>query len=190
MKTLFLIDGNALIHRAYHAIQPMFASSGLQTNAVYGFTSMMLNILEMEHPDYIAIAFDHKGKTFRHESMDTYKATRKKMEDPLREQIEYVHRIADSFNIPKFVIPGYEADDTLVTIAKRVANPDLKVVIVTGDMDILQVVEGNIFVHTLHKGYREHAVYNSQAVFEKYGIEPKQVPDYKGLAGDSSDNLK
>lgn len=189
MQKLVLIDGNTVIHRMYHALPYMENSQGKPTNAIYGFTNILLTILEIEHPEYIAIAFDHKGKSFRHEMDEAYKATREKMDDTLACQLPYIHRIADAFNIPKFIIPGYEADDTLVTLARKHASPDLQAIIVSEDMDLLQAVNKHIVLHTLKKGYRQSQIMDSEAVQKKYGIQPEQIPDLKGLQGDNSDNI-
>ncbi len=190
MKKLVILDGHAIIHRAFHAIQPLNTSSGELVNAVFGFTSMLLNILEIEKPDYIAIAFDRKGKTFRHHADANYKATRKKTAPELIGQIGRIYEIARAFSIPIFSENGFEADDILGGICEKVKAEDLHVVVVSGDRDLLQLVNEKVSVHDLSGGYRKSVNFNPEAVEKKYGFPPKFIPDFKGLAGDASDNLK
>lgn len=191
MKKLVILDGHAIIHRAFHAIQPLNTSSGELVNAVFGFTSMLLNVLEIEKPEYIAIAFDRKGKTFRHHADATYKATRTKTAPELIGQIGRIYEIARAFSIPIFAENGFEADDILGGICERVkAATDLKTIIVSGDRDLLQLVNEHVSVHDLSGGYRKSVNFTPEKVVEKYGFAAKFIPDFKGLAGDSSDNLK
>lgn len=190
MKKLVILDGHAIIHRAFHAIQPLNTSSGELVNAVFGFTSMLLNVLEIERPDYIAIAFDRKGKTFRHHADTTYKATRAKTAPELIGQIGRIYEIARAFSIPIFSENGFEADDILGGICEKVKAEDLQVVVVSGDRDLLQLVNEKVSVHDLSGGYRKSVNFNPEAVEKKYGFPPKFIPDFKGLAGDASDNLK
>jgi len=190
VKKLVILDGHAIIHRAFHAIQPLNTSSGELVNAVFGFTSMLLNILEIEKPDYIAIAFDRKGKTFRHHADANYKATRKKTAPELIGQIGRIYEIARAFSIPIFSENGFEADDILGGICEKVKAEDLHVVVVSGDRDLLQLVNEKVSVHDLSGGYRKSVNFNPEAVEKKYGFPPKFIPDFKGLAGDASDNLK
>lgn len=190
-KRLVVIDGNHLIHRAFYAIQsPMHTSKGEQTNATYGFTSMLLNIIEHEKPNYIAMTFDEKAPTFRHDEHEGYKATRKKAPDELYEQIPRIHEMVKSFSIPIYSKEGYEADDMMGTIAVTAKEQGIDTYVVTGDMDALQLINGNVHVVFPHKGYRDPIVFDKEKVVEKYGITPGQVVDYKALMGDSSDNIK
>lgn len=190
-KRLVVIDGNHLIHRAFYAIQsPLKTSSGEQTNAVYGFASMLLNIMELEKPDYLAMTFDMHAPTFRHELHDGYKATRTKAPDELYAQIPRIHEMVERFHIPVFKKEGYEADDMMGTLACKAQEKGLTTYIVTGDMDALQLITSSIFVVFPHKGYKEPIVFDAEKVFEKYGIRPDQVVDYKALMGDASDNIK
>lgn len=190
-KRLVVIDGNHLIHRAFYAIRaPLKTSSGEQTNAVYGFASMLLNIIEEDRPDYMAMTFDEHGPTFRHEVHEGYKATRSKAPDELYAQIPRIKQMIEAFKMPVFSKAGYEADDMMGTLAVQARKKGITAYIVTGDMDMLQLVNGGVFVVFPHKGYKEPVVYNAEKVHEKYGIHPDQVVDYKALVGDSSDNIK
>ncbi len=191
MKKLILIDGNAIIHRAFHALPPFKTSNGELVNAIYGFSSMLLNILNTQKPDYIAVSFDLKGKTFRHEQYEDYKATRVKAPDELYEQIPRIREIVESFRIPIYEVEGYEADDVLGTLAAQASEKDeLVSYIVTGDMDTLQLIDKNVKVLAPHKGFSGSIIYNDEKVREKYGLEPAQIADMKGLQGDASDNIK
>ena len=186
-----VIDWHHLIHRAFYAIKnPLKTSSGEQTNAIYGFASMLLNIIEVEKPDFIAMTFDEKAPTFRHEMYKEYKATRKKAPDELYAQIPRIRELVESFKMPIYSKEGYEADDMMGTLAKEAAEMGLEVYIVTGDMDAMQLITPNVRVAFPHKGYREPIIYDRQKVKDKYGIEPEQIVDYKALMGDSSDNIK
>lgn len=188
---MVVIDGNHLIHRAFYAIQaPLKTSVGEQTNAIYGFASMLLNILEAEQPDYIALTFDEKAPTFRHEAHEAYKATRVKAPDELYAQIPRIREMVKRFNIPIYSKEGYEADDMMGTLAKKAEKEGIDTYVVTGDMDMLQMISPMIHVVFPHKGYREPILYNAEKVYEKYGIQPNQVVDYKALVGDTSDNIK
>lgn len=189
MKKFVLIDGNALIHRGFHAIPPLYTKSGEMTNAVYGFTTVFLGVLSEETPDYIAVTFDKKGPTHRHEVFKDYKATRVKAPDELYAQIPRIKEVVETFNIPIFEKSGYEADDLIATLVKILKEEDLQIVIVTGDKDALQLVGKNVVMASPRKGYREVLYYTPEVVQEKLGISPRQVVDYKGLCGDSSDNI-
>ncbi|MDP3957470.1 MAG: DNA polymerase I [bacterium] len=188
-KTLVLLDGNALIHRAFHALPPLTTKEGELVNAAYGFTMTFLSVLEKFHPEYIAASFDLAGPTFRHEQFAEYKATRVKAPDELYAQIPRVKEIVQAFNIPIFEKEGYEADDCVGTLAKQAAEQNTEVIIVTGDSDILQLVTPMVKVFTLRKGIKDTVLYDEKAVEAKYGFKPSQLPDYKGLAGDASDNI-
>ncbi|MFH1534237.1 MAG: 5'-3' exonuclease H3TH domain-containing protein [Nitrospirota bacterium] len=191
MKKIILIDGNAVIHRAFHALPPFKTSQGEQVNAVYGFSSILLNLLNYEKPEYIAVSFDLKGPTFRHEEYKEYKATRKKAPDELYSQIPRIKDIVRAFEIPIYEIEGFEADDVLGTLAKQIEKKeDIKTYIFTGDMDTLQLVTEKTMVLSPARGIKEPIIYDVQKVLSKYGLKPSQVPDMKGLQGDSSDNIK
>lgn len=186
-----VIDGHHLIHRAFYAIQsPLKTSSGEQTNAIYGFASMLLNIIEVEKPDYIAMTFDPHVPTFRHELHDKYKATRKQAPDELYAQIPRIRELVDAFGMPMYAMDGYEADDMMGTLAKEASEMGMEVYIVTGDMDAMQLITPNVKVAFPHKGYKEPIIFDREKVKEKYGIEPEQVVDYKAMMGDTSDNIR
>lgn len=187
-----VIDGNHLIHRAFYAIQnPLKTSSGEQTNAIYGFASMLINIIEVEKPDYIAMTFDEKAPTFRHELHEEYKGTRKKAPDELYAQIPRIQEMVEAFKMPIYSKEGYEADDMMGTLAKEAAEEQgMEVYIVTGDMDAMQLITPDVRVAFPHKGYRDPIIFDRLKVKEKYGIEPEQVVDYKAMMGDTSDNIK
>ena len=190
-KKLILIDSNALIHRAYHALPPLTTKKGELVNAAYGFTSVLLNVLNRFKPDYIAAAFDLKEPTFRHKEFKDYKATRVKAPDELYEQIPLVKKIVEAFNIPVVEKEGYEADDLIATLARKTEklHPEVEVVIVTGDLDTLQLVNDKVKVLALRKGMSDSVLYGRKEILEKYGLVPEQMIDYKGLRGDPSDNL-
>jgi DNA polymerase I len=191
--TLFLLDGHALAYRTYYALTRGASTSfttrtGEPTAGVYGFTSVLLRILEQERPDYLAVAFD-TGKTFRDEIYPEYKGTRDKMPDDLHVQIERVRQLVDAFNIPRIEVEGYEADDVLGSLAKIAAEKGLAVKIITGDRDLLQLVNDRIIVNLPGKTLSEAKDYRISDVETYIGVLPKQVVDFKALVGDKSDNI-
>lgn len=188
-KVLVLIDGNALIHRSYHALPPLTTKKGEVVHAVYGFTSTLLSVLEKFHPEYIAASFDLPGGTFRDDLYAEYKATRTKAPDDLYAQIPRVKEVVNAMNIPIYELAGFEADDCVGTIAKQAGAQGIEVIIVTGDNDALQLVDDHIKVFSIRKGLKDLVLYDVPAVVSKYGFGPSQLPDYKGLAGDNSDNI-
>lgn len=151
---------------------------------------MLLNIIELEQPDYMAMTFDEHAPTFRHEMDDTYKGTRKKAPDELYAQIPWIKKMVEAFGMPIYSKEGFEADDMMGTLARQVSAQGVEVYIVTGDMDAMQLITPDVRVAFPHKGYKEPIIYDRERVREKYGIEPDQVVDYKALMGDSSDNIK
>ncbi|MDX1436142.1 MAG: DNA polymerase I [Anaerolineales bacterium] len=195
-EVLYLIDGHALAYRTYFALtgagsntRRWTTSSGEPTAGVFGFTSVLLRILEQERPDYLAVAFD-TGKTFRDELYPEYKATREKMPDDLRTQIERIRQLVDAFNIPRLELEGYEADDVLGSVSKNTAEKGLGVKIITGDRDLLQLVDNRIIVNLPEGRSLSEAVdYNADKVFDKMKVRPDQIVDYKALVGDKSDNI-
>lgn len=192
MKKFVIIDSNALIHRSFHAVPPtIHTPSGELVNAVFGFTGILLGILEHEKPDYLAAAFDMKGPTFRDAVYTQYKATRGPMDDLLGKQFPRVREVLQAFSIPIFEKEGLEADDYLAIVATEVrkTHPDIEMVIVTGDKDALQLVGEGITVVSPISGYTKVKRYDRDAVKEKMGVWPEQVPDFKGLSGDPSDNI-
>lgn len=184
-----IIDGNALIHRAFHALPPLTTTSGEVVNAVYGFTSILLKVLKEIKPDYIAATFDLAAPTFRHEEYEEYKATRVKAAQELYDQIPRVKDVVRAFNIPIFEQEGFEADDLIGTVAQKLKNRDIETIIVTGDMDTLQLVDDHTSVYTLKKGLGETTTFGPKEVEERYGLKPDQMVDYKALRGDPSDNI-
>ncbi len=188
-KTLVIVDGNALVHRAFHALPPTLTSpSGQMTNAVYGFATIFLKMYRELKPDYVAVTFDRAAKTFRHDTYTEYKATRVKQPDELYEQFPLIKELVATFNVPIYELDGYEADDVIGTICKT-TDGGVKKIIVTGDMDALQLIDDHTAVYTLKKGIGETVIYDAAAVEEKYGLTPKQIIDYKALRGDASDNI-
>ncbi|MBU2575794.1 DNA polymerase I, partial [Patescibacteria group bacterium] len=188
-KKFIIIDGNALLHRAWHALPPLTTKDGKLVNAVYGFASIMLNIIKDLKPDYGIVAFDPPGKTFRHKQYKEYKATRQKQPDELYEQIPMVKEVAKDFGFSIEEKEGYEADDVIGTLSKKAKKHNLETVIVTGDMDALQLVDKNTVVYTIKRGINDTIIYDVKAVKDKHGFGPEKVVEYKALAGDSSDNI-
>lgn len=188
-KKVVLIDGNSLLHRAYHALPPLKNKEGLFTNGVYGFMTMLYKILEDYKPEYISVAFDKKGPTFRHEEYKEYKAGRKKTPDDLKMQFPMLKDILDKMNIHWIELAGYEADDIVGTFSKHCSNKDMDVIVVTGDKDYLQLVDKNIKVLITKKGMTNLEEYDEQAMFDRYSLTPDEFIDLKGLMGDKSDNI-
>lgn len=189
-KKLILLDGNALIHRAYHALPPLVTKTGEPVGAVYGFAMTLLSVLEKFKPDYIAASFDLAGPTFRDELYSEYKATRTKAPDDLYAQIPRVKELVTAFNIPIYELEGFEADDCVGTIARQAEAEGIEAIIVTGDNDALQLVSPLVKVFSIRKGLKDLVLYDREAVIAKYGFPPEAIPDYKGLAGDASDNIQ
>lgn len=185
---LALIDAHALIHRAYHALPPMNTSAGLPTNAVYGFTAMLLKVMTTLKPTHMAVAFDVKGPTFRHKEFKDYKAHRPKADDELVAQFDVVRELVRAFNIPILEKQGFEADDIIGTLVTLV-DSGVKKIIVTGDMDALQLVDPTTTVFTLKRGVTDTVLYTEDSVQERFGFTPALLVDYKGLRGDPSDNI-
>ena len=189
---LYLIDGHALAYRMYFALtggggnQRWQTSKGEPTAGIFGFARELIRILEQEKPEYMAVAFD-TGKTFRHEMYPEYKATRAKMPDDLRPQIERIREMVDTFNLPRLEMEGYEADDVLGSVARLATEQGLGVKIITGDRDLLQLVNERTAVYLA--GNNKTYVTDQDVVNSKFGIPPQQVVDYKALVGDSSDNI-
>ncbi len=184
-KTIFLIDGSAYIYRAYHAIRGLTNSKGLPTNAAFGFTRMLLNLMEYRTPEYVAMFFDAKGLTFRHEIYKDYKANRPPMPDEMSVQIPYIKEITRGFNIPIMEIPGFEADDLIGTLGRKAEDAGFTVVMVTGDKDFMQLVTDKAVIWDPMK----EIIIDLKAVKESFGVEPFQMIDIMGLSGDTSDNI-
>ncbi len=191
MKTLLLIDGNSLFHRAYHAIPSLTAKDGEVANAVFGFSNMLIKAINEVAPAYVACAFDTKAPTFRHIEFEKYKAQRASPPPDLYPQLPKVKRVLDAFGIKYFEKEGYEADDLIATIASnfQTSNSKSQIVILSSDRDVLQLVDGNIKVQAPGWNLKETSLYGAREVKEKYGLEPHQMVDYKSLTGDPSDNV-
>lgn len=188
MSRLIIIDGNAIIHRAYHAIPPLTTKDGKMVNAVYGFTSMLLKVWKDLKPDHIAVTFDMAGPTFRHVQFKEYKATRVKADQALYDQIPLVHEVVESFDLPIYEMKGYEADDVIGTIVEKTKGKT-EVFVVTGDMDTLQLVQEGVKVYTLRKGISDIVIYDAEEVNKRFGFGSEKMVDYKALRGDTSDNI-
>ncbi|WP_028991509.1 DNA polymerase I [Thermoanaerobacter thermocopriae] len=189
MYKFLIIDGSSLMYRAYYALPMLTTSEGLPTNALYGFTMMLIKLIEEEKPDYIAIAFDKKAPTFRHKEYQDYKATRQAMPEELAEQVDYLKEIIDGFNIKTLELEGYEADDIIGTISKLAEEKGMEVLVVTGDRDALQLVSDKVKIKISKKGITQMEEFDEKAILERYGITPQQFIDLKGLMGDKSDNI-
>lgn len=190
MNRLVLIDGNAILHRAFHALPPLTAPDGTVVNAVYGFISMLFKIHHDLRPTHMAVAFDRPKPTFRKQLFAAYQAKRPKMADELSTQVVKVHEVLEGFGVSMFEVDGYEADDVLGTIAKQAQRENIdQVIIVTGDRDLLQLVnDEKVYLYMPTKGLSEAKLYGEKEVVERMGVPPRQIPDFKALAGDASDN--
>jgi len=188
-RKLILIDAHGLVYRAFFALPYFTTTDGRPTNAVYGFTTMLLKVLDEEKPDYVAAAFDKAAPTFRHTTFKEYKATRQRMPDDLRPQIKAAKDVLEALKIPIYEVEGYEADDILATLARKAAAEGFEVVIVTGDLDVLQLVDEHTRVMVTSRGISETTVYDVEKFHQRFGFEPSRLPDYKGLKGDSTDNI-
>ena len=190
-KTLVLLDSHAIIHRTYHALPDFLSTGGEPTGALYGLSTMLMKIITDLKPDYIVACYDLPGKTFRHEAYDGYKAGRAKTEDALILQLKNSRKIFEAFNIPTYDSPGFEADDIIGSIVeKQKKDKNLKIIIASGDMDTMQLVDDKkVQVYTLKKGINDTIMYDEDAVVSRFGFVPTLLPDYKGLRGDPSDNI-
>ncbi|WP_024613592.1 DNA polymerase I [Clostridium sp. Ade.TY] len=189
MEKLLILDSNSLMNRAFYALPPLTNSEGVHTNAIYGFTNMLLKMKDDINPDYIVAAFDKKAPTFRHKEYEDYKAGRKKMPEELAEQFPIIKEMLKLLGIKIYEIEGFEADDIIGTTAKLAAKAGMEVFIVTGDKDALQLADDNINVIITKKGVSETAKYNKEQFIEEFGVTPTQFIDVKGLMGDKSDNI-
>lgn len=188
---LVLLDAHAIIHRAYHALPEFTGPDGQPTGALYGLSSMLLRIATDLKPDYVAACYDLPGATVRHEAFEHYKATRTKTDDALVTQLTTARSVFAAFGIPIFEKEGFEADDILGTIVEKLKDdPSMEIIIASGDMDTMQLIEGKkVQVYTLKKGLNDTILYDEQAVIDRYGFAPALIADYKGLRGDPSDNI-
>lgn len=193
-KRLIVIDGNSVIHRAYHALPPLTTKKGELVNAVYGFLLVFFKALKEFQPDFIVATFDFPAPTFRHKKYKLYKAKRKKAPEELYQQIPKTKEILKDFNIQIFEKEGFEADDLIGTISKSAPKkqvlPEIETIILSGDLDTLQLVDKNTKVYFLRRGVKDTVLYDTIKVKERYhGLTPEQLPDFKALRGDPSDNI-
>jgi len=192
-KRLIIIDSNSIIHRAYHALPPLSTKKGELVNAVYGFLLVFFKVLREFQPDFVVATFDFPAPTFRHQEFKEYKATRPKAPDELYNQIPKVKEILNSFNVPIFEKEGFEADDLIGTISrlapKKQILPEIETIILSGDLDTLQLINRYTKVYALKKGVKDTILYDERAVRERYGFSPEQLIDFKALKGDPSDNI-
>jgi len=187
---LLLFDGNALVHRAFHALPPLTQpKTGELVNAVYGFASTLLKVFADFKPTHWAVAFDRPTPTFRHEMFEEYKAQRPATPEELKSQIKKVHQLVEAFHIPVFEIDGFEADDVLGTLSHQADEQGIETIIVTGDNDMLQAVLPRVKTLAPRRTFTDTILYDEEAVEQKYGIKPEQLADLKALAGDVSDNI-
>ncbi len=190
-KRIVLLDTHAIIHRAYHALPEFTGPGGMPTGALYGLVAMLLKIVTDLKPDYIAACFDLPKPTIRHEAYDGYKGTRAKTDDALVTQIKASRKVFEAFSIPMYEREGFEADDLLGTISHKLRDEGVDVIIASGDMDTLQLVDDKrVRVYTLKKGINDTILYDEKAVVERFSFPPALIPDWKGLRGDPSDNIK
>ncbi|MGH7206965.1 MAG: DNA polymerase I [Nitrospiraceae bacterium] len=185
MPTLYLIDGSAYIYRAFFALPALSNSKGLQTNAIYGFTTMLMKVLREHQPDCLAVAFDEKGPTLRHEEFKEYKAHRPPMPEGLQAQVPYIHRVVEAFGLPVVRASGYEADDLIGTLARKAEAAGFDVVIVTGDKDMFQLLTQAVRIYDPVKD----KWFGEEECRERFGVEPARVVEVMGLMGDATDNI-
>jgi DNA polymerase-1 len=188
-ERLALIDSNSLIYRAFFAVPPLTTTKGELANATFGFASILLKSLEQLTPQHIAAAFDLPVPTFRHERDATYKATRKPMPDELRPQFERCKQILEAFGIPMYSLPGYEADDVIGALSRQAEAKGLETIIVSGDLDPLQLVTPNVKLMTTRQGFQNTVIYDEELINQRYGLRPDQMVDFKALKGDATDNI-
>ena len=189
MKKFVIIDSFALAHRSYHALPPLVSPEGILVNGVYGFMLVFLKMLQELKPDYLVATFDLAQPTFRHKEYKEYKAKRIKAPENFYEQIGIIKEILKIWGIPILEKEGFEADDIIGTIAQKFQKNDLKIIILTGDLDTLQLVNDNIHVYTLRKGLQDRVIYDVEEIKKKYNLLPAQLLDFKALKGDPSDNV-
>ena len=188
-ERLMLLDGNGLIYRGYFALPPLTTSKGELVNAVFGFCSIVLRGIADIRPDYVAVAFDLQGPTFRHEQYADYKATRQRMPDDLRDQFPKVREVVKALRIPVYELAGFEADDVIGTITVDAERRGLDTTIVTGDLDMLQLVTDHTRLMTTRSGVENTILYDPDRIRERFDLVPGQMIDYKALKGDPTDNI-
>ncbi|MDQ0170931.1 DNA polymerase I [Paenibacillus tundrae] len=189
MDKFILIDGNSIIYRAFFAMPPLTNSKGLHTNAVYGFTTMLLRLLEEHKPTHVMVAFDAGKVTFRHEGYQEYKGGREKTPTELSEQFPLLKELLRGFGIAQFELEGFEADDIIGTLTKRADEAGRQVLVVSGDKDMLQLASDHVHIGLTRKGVTDIELYDPAQIKERYGLTPLQIIDLKGLMGDTSDNI-
>jgi len=189
-EKFIIIDGNNLVYRAFFALpKSIITRTGIMTNSVYGFTSMLLKLIDREKPTMLAVTFDSKKPTFRHKIFEDYKSNREKMPEDLFNQFELIEKVLNAFNIPIYQMEGYEADDLLGSLSVKLKNMGIETVIVTGDKDALQLASKNIKILYMIKGISNINIYGPDEVNDKYKVRPEYIPDYFGLIGDKIDNI-
>src|SRR3954449_4122559 len=186
-----LLDSNSLIYRAYFALinTPLTTSKGKLVNAVFGFWSIVLRGFQDVKPDYVIACFDLAAPTFRHEQYEEYKATRRAMPDDLKDQFPIVRQLIEAFGIPIYQLAGYEADDLIATLVRQAEDREVETTIVSGDLDLLQIVSDRTTLMTTRGGVQQTAFYDPAKVMERYGLRPEQMIDFKALKGDTTDNI-
>ena len=188
MNTLLVIDGNAIMHRAYHALPPFKTKKGVPTNAVYGFFTMLYKAIQDFTPQYIAVGFDTPAQTFRQKIHKKYQSQRPEISDDFKIQIPIIQKLLDKAHIYREEKDGLEADDIIGTIVARSRRKDLKILILTGDKDIMQLIDKNTYVVSPQMGMSTTKIYNIVEVEKKLFVPPSKIPDLKAIAGDPSDN--
>ena len=190
-ERLLLLDGHSLAYRAFFALPPenFSTTTGQPTNAVYGFTAMLINVLRDEQPTHVAVAFDRSEPTFRHEQYVEYKATRRETPADFRSQLSLIFEVLDALGIPRLSVAGYEADDIIATLTVAATEAGMDVLIVSGDRDNLQLVNDHVTVLMTRRGISDMTRFTPEEVEAKYGLTPAQYPDFAALRGDPSDNL-
>jgi len=191
VQRLMLLDSNSLIYRAYFALinTPLTTSKGELVNAVFGFWSIVLRGFQDVKPDYVIACFDLAGPTFRHQQYAEYKATRRQMPDDLRDQFPIVREVIEAFGIPIYQLQGFEADDLIATLVRQAESREVETTIVSGDLDLLQIVSDRTTLMTTRGGVQQTTFYDPAKVMERYGLRPEQMTDFKALKGDSTDNI-
>ena len=184
-EEIYLIDGSSYIHRAYHAMGGLSNSKGFPTGAVFGFTNMIVKTLKDMNPKWIAVVFDAKGKNFRHDKYPAYKAHRPAMPEDLSLQIPWIYSIIDAYRLPSLSVEGFEADDIIATMTREALKRDWKVIVVSADKDLMQLVGGSVIMWDPQRDTN----YDSTAVVKKFGVPPDLLLDLMALVGDSSDNI-
>jgi DNA polymerase-1 len=189
LKRMIILDSNSILHRSFHALPPLTTKKGEPVSAVYGFLLVLFKAIKENQPDFIAACFDFPAPTFRHKEFKEYKATRPPTPKDLISQIPKVKEVLKVLNIPIFEKEGFEADDLIATIARKAENEVSEIFVLTSDFDALQIVNKKIKIFFLGKKMKEPLIYTEEKVVTEFGILPKQIPDFKALVGDQSDNI-